>query len=72
MAKKLRKKFDQDNVDGGLNSAPVETDEQFVIAMLYVADCYTYGHLNVDFEYFNMERERNKILDLLLMVADLE
>jgi len=40
--------------------------------MLYIADCFTYGHNDFELESFNIERERNKVLDLLLMVADLE
>jgi hypothetical protein len=58
-------------VDGGLNTACVSTDEQFVVAMIYIAECFTFGR-PVDLETFNYERERDKMIDALLMVADLE
>lgn len=71
MAEHARIKFHRDMVDGGLNSACVERDEDFVIAMIYIADCYTYGR-PIDLETFNLERERNRILDVLLTVLDFD
>lgn len=63
--------FNRDLVDGGLNTACVETEDQFCIAMIYIADCFTFGR-NIDLETFNLERERNRIVDVLLMVLDFE
>ena len=36
-----------------------------MIAMAYIADCFTFNR-NIDLETFNVNRERNKMIDLLL------
>lgn len=33
--------------------------------MVYIAECYTFNQ-TIDLETLNIERERNKIIDLLL------
>ena len=63
--------FERDMVDGGLTPACVENDDEFVLAMIYIADCFTYGRLP-DLETFNVERARSRMLDVLLMVLDFE
>ena len=37
--------------------------------MVYIADCYTFKR-NVDLECFNLDRERNKMVDTLLALLD--
>lgn len=36
-----------------------------MIAMAYIADCFTFNR-SIDLETFNVNRERNKMVDLLL------
>ena len=71
VAEHSNRSFERDMVDGGLNSACVQTDDEFVIAMIYIADCYTYGR-PVDLETLNLERERNRMLDVLITVLDFD
>lgn len=58
--------FNEKMVDGGLNSVCVTCDEDFMIAVIYIADCLTFGRKNIDLECFNVARERDKMVDTLL------
>ena len=58
-------RFNEDDVDGGVESVCVECEEDYLIAMLYIAECYTFNR-GIDLETFNLERERNKVVDVLL------
>ena len=57
--------FEENDVDGGIQSVCVACEEDYLIAMAYIADCYTFNR-NIDLETFNVSRERNKMVDLLL------
>lgn len=63
--------FNEDVVDGGVESVSVECEEDYLIAMLYIAECFTFNR-SVDLETFNLERERNKIVDVLLTLLRFE
>lgn len=63
------RKFNETMIDGGLNSVCVSSDEDYMIAMVYIADCLTFKR-NVDLELFNVERERKKMCDTLLCILD--
>jgi len=63
--------FNDGMVDGGLNAVCVTCEEDYMIAMVYIADCHTFKR-NVDLETFNLERERNKMIDTLLAMLDLQ
>lgn len=39
--------------------------------MIYIAECFTFNRA-VDLETFNVERERNKIVDVLLTLLNFE
>jgi hypothetical protein len=56
-------------VDGGLNSVCVTCDEDFMIAIVYIADCLTFKR-NIDLECFNVAREREKMVDTLLSLLE--
>ena len=43
----------------------VQCEEDYMIAMAYIADCFTFNRA-IDLETFNVTRERNKMIDLLL------
>ena len=47
----------------------VVCNEDYMIAMIYIADCLTFKR-HVDLELLNVERERNKMLDTLLCILD--
>ena len=57
--------FQEDDVDGGIQSVCVACEEDYMIAMAYIADCCTFSR-NIDLETFNVNRERNKMIDLFL------
>lgn len=61
--------FEESMVDGGLNTVCVTCEEDYLISMVYIADCYTFKR-NVDLECFNLDRERNKMVDTLLALLD--
>lgn len=56
-------------VDGGLNSVCVTCDEDYLIAMVYIADCLTFKR-GIDLECLDVQKERRKMLDTLLSIAD--
>ena len=57
--------FDEEQIDGGVEMVCVENNEDLFVAMAYIAECYTFNR-NVDLELFNVERERSRMLDLLM------
>ena len=34
--------FDPENIDGGLESVCVESEAEYLVAMAYIATCYTF------------------------------
>ena len=64
-ARYYKEEFDVENVDGGTSEIFVSCDEDYMIAMAYIADCHTYKR-DVDLEKFDVERERKKMVDLYL------
>lgn len=71
IAQQTGQKFDESMVDGGLNSVCVTCDEDYMVAMVYIADCLTFKR-NIDLECFNVARERDKMVDTLLQILDFE
>ena len=65
------REFNETMIDGGLNSVCVTCDEDYMIAMVYIADCLTFKR-NIDLETFNVNRERNKMVDTFLTILDFE
>jgi len=43
MADQKDEAFDKELVDGGLNTIKLESEKDFLVAMLYIADCFTLG-----------------------------
>ena len=64
-AKHFNEEFDVENVDGGTSEIFVTCEEDYMVGMAYIADCHTYKR-EVELENFNVERERNKMVDLYL------
>ena len=69
MADQKDEALDKDQVDGGLNTVKLEREEDFLVAMLYIADCFSLGR-TPDLECVNVKRQRERIVDVLLRVAD--
>ena len=65
VAKYFGDELNMDNVDGGTAEIFVTCEEDYMVGMAYVADCHTYKW-GVDLEKFDVERERNKMVDLYL------
>ena len=57
--------FDIDMVDGGTSEVCVVCDEDYMVAMAYVADCHTFQK-EVNLEKFDIEKERNKMVDMFM------
>lgn len=57
--------FDIDMVDGGTSEVCVTCEEDYMIAMAYVAECHTFKR-EVNLEKFDIELERNKMVDLYM------
>ena len=66
-AKYFGEEFDIENVDGGTSEIFVTCEEDYMVGMAYVADCATYKR-NIDLEKFDVDRERNKMVDLYLQL----
>lgn len=64
-AKFFGEEFDPELIDGGTSEIAVDCDEDYMVGMAYVADCHTYKR-EVNLEKFDLERERNKMVDLYL------
>ena len=57
--------FDIDMVDGGTSEVCVRCDEDYMVAMAYVAECHTFQR-EVNLEKFEIVKERNKMVDLYM------
>ena len=64
-AKYFGEEFDVGMVDGGTSDICVDCEEDYMVGMAYVADCHTYKR-DVNLEKFDLNRERNKMVDLYL------
>lgn len=62
--------FDFNAIDGAIESVCVQHEEDYLIAMAYIAECLTFKR-GIDLECFNVERERDKIVDLLLSLLNI-
>jgi len=45
--------FSENEVDGGVESVCVESEEDYLIAMMYIAECYTFNRV-IDLEILNI------------------
>jgi hypothetical protein len=52
-------------VDGGLKQVCCNCEEDYLVAMAYIAEQFTFKR-TIDLERFNVDRERSKMVDLLL------
>ena len=68
-AKFYGEEFDIERVDGGTCEVCVSCEEDYMVAMAYVADCHTYKR-EVNMEKFDLERERSKMVDLYLSLLN--
>lgn len=57
--------FDIDMVDGGTSEVCVSCDEDYMVAMAYVADCHTFQK-EVNLEKFDIDTERSKMVDMFM------
>ena len=63
--------FNADMVDGGTHEVCVRCDEDYMVAMAYVADCHTYKR-EVNLENTDWERERSKMVDLFMRLLNFQ
>jgi len=63
--------FDGSMVDGGTCEVCVSCEEDYMVAMAYVADCHTYKR-EVNLDNTDWNRERNKMVDLYLRLLNFE
>lgn len=70
-AKIYGEEFDIEMVDGGTSEVAVNCEEDYLVAMAYVADCHTYKR-EVNLEKFDIARERNKMVDLYLSLLNFQ
>ena len=57
--------FNEDQIDGGVEGVCVQNDEDMLVAMCHIAECVTFNK-PIDLEIFNLELERQKIVDVFL------
>lgn len=57
--------FDIEMVDGGTCEVCVACEEDYMVAMAYIADCHTFRR-EVCLEKFNVDLERNRMIDMYL------
>lgn len=70
-AKFVGTEFNQDMVDGGTSEVCVTCEEDYMVAMAYVADCHTYKR-EVNLENTDWNRERNKMVDLFMRLLNFQ
>ena len=70
-AKFYEEEFDIEMVDGGTCEVAVDCEEDYMVAMAYVADCHTYKR-EVNLEKFDIVRERSKMIDLYLSLLNFQ
>ena len=63
--------FNDADIDGGVESVCVSCEEDYLVAMAYIAECNTFRR-NIDLEAFNLKRERGKMVDILLQILAIE
>ena len=63
------KKFDETQVDGGVQPVCVNCEEDYLVTMAFIAEQYTFKRA-IDLETLNIERERNQMVDLLLQLLN--
>ena len=59
--------FDVEQIDGGTSEVAVTCEEDYMVAMAYVADCHTFDR-EINLEHFDVDRERDKMVDLFLQM----
>lgn len=57
-------KFDENEVDGGIAEIATSCDEDFFVAMAYVAYCITFRR-EVKLDDFDVGKERDKMVDFI-------
>lgn len=63
--------FDVEMVDGGTSEVCVTCEEDYMVAMAYVAECHTHKR-DIDLERFDISRERKKMVDLFMNLLNFE
>ena len=63
--------FDVEMIDGGTSEVAVTCEEDYMVAMAYVADCHTYAR-EINLELFNVDAERDKMVDLFLRMLSFQ
>ena len=63
--------FDIEMIDGGTSEIAVTCEEDYMVAMAYVADCHTFAR-EVNLETFSIDHERNKMVDIFLNMLSLK
>lgn len=61
--------FSEDMVDGGVEGVCVENEEDMLVLVCHVAECVTFNR-PIDLEIFNLDLEREKILDTFLTLLN--
>lgn len=64
--------FSEDQIEGGVESIAVDTDEDMLVAMCYVARCTTFAEVPTFDEAFNITKERAHILDTLFALLEFQ
>ena len=61
--------LNEDLIDADMLNLPgVETDEEMVVVMCYIAECFTFGK-EPDFENIDIDFQRNHIVDVFLSLV---
>ena len=61
--------FSEEHVDGGVETIPVQSEEDMLVGMCYVAECLTFNR-QIDLKGFMPEVERARILDVILALLE--
>jgi hypothetical protein len=61
--------FSEENIDGGVETVNVQTDEDMIVAICYISECLTFNR-QIDLQKFNPKFWRLKILDTLLALLE--
>lgn len=64
--------FSEDQIEGGVESVAVYSDEDMLVAMCYVARCRTFSDGPAFDETFDIKKERRHILDTLLALLEFQ
>lgn len=63
--------FDVEQIDGGTSEVAVTCEEDYMVAMAYVADCHTFDR-EINLELFDVDLERDKMVDLFLRMLNFQ